>query len=143
MFLSAASQRQVSDKVERRRSPLQGTPRNSCGRRRAGRPRQSKREVASEAARFEGDQRWRLVSRLVWGTDHSDCRGGLGTANDPMHLMEDLSVELAVVDRLQQMIVFDLGGILEIGNGPGDAEDFVVGAGGESHFIDVVFHQVH
>lgn len=57
--------------------------------------------------------------------------------------MENLAVELSVIDRLEEVVVFDLGFILEVGDGARDAEDFVVSAGGEAHLIDVVFHQVH
>ena len=41
--------------------------------------------------------------------------------------------------------MFERDGIrlIEISDSTGDAEDFVVGAGGKPHFVDACFHQVH
>ena len=50
---------------------------------------------------------------------------------------------MSVIDCLKEVVVFDLGFILEVGDGARDAEDFVVSPGGEPHLIDVIFHQVH
>lgn len=57
--------------------------------------------------------------------------------------MEYLPVELSVVDRLEEVVVFDLGFVLKVGDGASDAEDLVVSPGGKAHFIDIILHQVH
>ena len=46
-----------------------------------------------------------------------------------------LPIQHPIVDRLVQMIRTDFFGVFEVGDGAGDSEDFVVGSGGEAHFV--------
>lgn len=52
-----------------------------------------------------------------------------------------LPVEHAVVDRFADMFDVDHVGAIDVGDGAGDAEDFVVGAGRETEAVNALFEQ--
>jgi len=54
-------------------------------------------------------------------------------------LCEELAIEGAVLDGLKNMMTFDFFGSGEVGEGVGDFEDAVVGAGGEVHLLHGLF----
>jgi hypothetical protein len=47
-----------------------------------------------------------------------------------------ITVEAAVLDGFGEVLGSDGGGLIEVGDGAGDFEDAVVGAGGEAHAAD-------
>jgi hypothetical protein len=47
-----------------------------------------------------------------------------------------IAVEAAVLDGFGEVLGGDVGGMIEVGDGAGDFEDAVVGAGGEAHAAD-------
>lgn len=55
-------------------------------------------------------------------------------------LRKDIAIEHSILDGFFDVMGFDTFGLLEIGDGAGDADDFIVGSGGESQFGDCGAH---
>ena len=53
-----------------------------------------------------------------------------------------LPVEHPVVDGFVDVAGGDAFAVVEVGDGPGDPEDFVVSSGGEAEVVDAVLEQV-
>ena len=56
--------------------------------------------------------------------------------------MLEVSVESSVLDGFGEVFGLDGIGVGEVGDGACDAEDLVVGAGGEAQFVDGLFEDV-
>src|SRR5436853_7233721 len=61
---------------------------------------------------------------------------------ESFELRPHLPIEHPIIDRLIQMRRLNVLTVVEVGDGAADAEDFVVGAGGEAEVVDAVANQL-
>ena len=59
---------------------------------------------------------------------HAIDRGSEGKTSGPPRGSEQLPIEASILNRLGDMVLSDRIGVVEVGEGAGYAEDFVVGA---------------
>ena len=82
-------------------------------------------EVGAMAGRVDSERERRLFARCTW---------------EP--LTPKLSIEHAVIDGFADVFGVDFVRAIEIGDGAGHAQDFIVSAGGEAHFLDALPEEV-
>ena len=61
---------------------------------------------------------------------------GRGRSGARTNLLPGIPVEHSVVDGLAEMVVLDVVGAVDVCDRAGQAENFVVGAGGQAQFVD-------